>query len=81
MKTGKGAVDGLRVKGALYRPGDVVELPASYKGSAWLEPLEAEPKAVAAPSSVEAPGVEEPVGVPFEPEKPRRVRKAKSVSV
>ena len=78
MKTGKGAVDGLRVKGALYRPGDVVELPASYKGSAWLEPLEVEPKVEAAPSSIEAP---EPVAVPFEPEKPKRSRKAKSASL
>ena len=41
--------------GHTYLPGEVVDLPASYKGEKWLEPVEPEKKVVAAASKVEAP--------------------------
>jgi hypothetical protein len=34
-------------------PGDVVDLPHSYLGEKWLEPVEAEPKVNVPPSKVE----------------------------
>ena len=38
-----------------HKPGDIVELPESYKGETWLEAVEAEKKPVALPSKVESP--------------------------
>ena len=35
-------VDGLRLKGVLYKPGDVVDLPESYAGESWLKRVEPE---------------------------------------
>ena len=63
-------VGSFKFNGVRYLPGDVVDLPASYDGEAWLERVEAEVKAVALPSVVEAPA--EPVLVPLEPSAKRR---------
>lgn len=51
---GKGSVHSfMDAAGVRHFPGDVVELPASYLGKAWLEPVEKEAKPVAAASKVE----------------------------
>jgi len=45
LKKGKGAVSGFRdAAGVMRLPGDIVDLPASYKGEKWLEPVESEKK-------------------------------------
>jgi hypothetical protein len=76
LKKGKGSVQGFTdASGATYVPGDVVDLPASYKGEAWLEPLEAEKKVKVAPSKVEAPA--EPVAVPLEAPAPKKSKAKK----
>jgi hypothetical protein len=55
LRTGKGSVSGFRdAAGVVHVPGDVVELPASYLGEKWLEPVEKAKKVVAAPSKVES---------------------------
>lgn len=60
--------------GHTYLPGDIVDLPASYKGEKWLECLEAEKKVVAAPSKVE-PAPEAKPEVPLEsPKKSKKVK-------
>ena len=60
-------------QGVTHLPGDIVDLPASYKGEAWLEPVEAEKKIKAAPSKVEA--ATKPVAVPLEPSTPKKTKK------
>jgi hypothetical protein len=51
---GKGSVHSfMDAAGVRHFPGDVVELPASYLGKAWLEPVKKEAKPVAAASKVE----------------------------
>ena len=51
LKKGKGSVNRFRgPDGNYYRPGEVVDLPVSYKGAKWLECLEKE-KPVKAPSA------------------------------
>jgi hypothetical protein len=63
-------VHGFRdAQGVHHLPGEVVDLPASYKGETWLQPVKAEPKAVVPPAKVEAPVV-----VPLEAEKPRKAK-------
>ncbi len=60
LTKGKGSVSGFTDEhGVTHVPGDVVELPASYLGKKWLEPVEKAKKVVAAPSKVET--VAEPV--------------------
>jgi len=76
LKKGKGSVSGFTdAAGVSHLPGDVVDLPASYKGAAWLVPVEAEKKAKALPSKVVAPP--EPAVVPLEAETPKKSKKAK----
>lgn len=54
LKKGRGAVSGFTDEfGVTFRPGDVVDLPQSYIGEAWLECLEAEPLIVAVPGKLE----------------------------
>ena len=54
LRKGKGGVDGFRdTQGVMHLPGDVVDLPASYLGKKWLEPVEKVTKPVAAASKVE----------------------------
>ena len=59
--------------GITHLPGDIVDLPASYKGEKWLEPVEKEPKPVATPSKVE-PAPETKPEVPLET--PKKSKKA-----
>jgi hypothetical protein len=75
LKKGKGSVQGFTdVAGVTHLPGDIVDLPASYKGEKWLECLEPEKKVVAAPSKVEP----EPITKPEVPlEVPKKSKKTK----
>lgn len=75
LRKGKGSVNRfVAADGHVYRPGDIVELPASYLGSRWLELLE--PKKIQEPlrevKVAPAPEAEEPA-VPLE--KPKKQRK------
>jgi hypothetical protein len=55
LKKGKGAVSGFTdAQGIIHLPGDIVDLPETYKGEAWLEPIEKEPKPILPPAKVEA---------------------------
>jgi len=75
LRKGKGSVSGFTdAQGIAHVPGDIVDLPASYLGEKWLEPVEKEPKAVAAPSKVE-PAPESKPEVPLET--PKKSRKTK----
>jgi hypothetical protein len=68
LKKGKGAVSGFTdAQGIIHLPGDIVDLPETYKGEAWLEPIEKEPKPVLPPAKVEAP--ESAAPAPLEPKK------------
>ena len=50
LKTGKGCVQEFAdASGVVYRPGEVVDLPSTYEGEAWLERVDPVP-AVAAVS-------------------------------
>ena len=60
------------VKGEKYCPGDVVDLPPTYKGEAWLEPLEPEKKAAAVPGKIEPIA---PVAAEAEEAKPIEAKK------
>lgn len=52
-------------KGEKHYPGDVVDLPRSYEGVAWLEPIEEKAKVIASPAKVEhAPQVVPVVPLP-----------------
>jgi hypothetical protein len=57
LRKGKGSVSGFTdAEGVTHVPGDVVDLPASYKGQKWLEVVN---KTVAKPMVLVAPEVEE----------------------
>jgi hypothetical protein len=75
LKKGKGSVQGFTdAAGVTHLPGDIVDLPASYKGEKWLECLEPEKKVVALPSKVE-PAPEAKPEVPLEsPKKSKKTR-------
>jgi hypothetical protein len=76
LKKGKGAVSGFRdAAGVMRLPGDIVDLPASYKGEKWLEPLESEKKVQVPPAVVEAPKPEPQSPVPLEEKKPKKKTK------
>ena len=66
LKKGKGSVHHFTdEKGEKHYPGDVVDLPRSYEGVAWLEPAEEKPKVVIPPAKVEpAPQVVPVVPLP-----------------
>ena len=73
MKKGKGSVNRFTdAQGVKHYPGDVVDLPVSYLGLAWLEPLEKPKKAVAPAATSEpapaAPAASEPT-VPLDEKK------------
>jgi hypothetical protein len=70
LKKGKGSVNSFSMDGVRYFPGDVVDLPATYKGEAWLEPLEHEKKVSAVPGKIE------PAPAEAEEEKPDEAKKA-----
>ena len=69
LKKGKGSVSGFTdAEGVTHVPGDIVDLPASYLGEKWLEPLEKE-KALKAPAAkVETPAE----AVPLSTKKPKK---------
>ena len=83
LKKGKGSVSGFTdSEGVTHLPGDVVELPDSSKGEAWLEQVEVEPKMKPPLAKLEKINPSEPkaVQVPFELEKGRKSKKTKSES-
>jgi hypothetical protein len=55
LKKGNGSVHNFTdAKGVKHFPGDIVDLPATYRGEHWLEEIKAESKALSAsPSKVE----------------------------
>ena len=54
LKSGKGMVHGFTTAdGVAYGPGDIVDLPETYEGEAWLERVDDPVKAVAPPSKLE----------------------------
>jgi hypothetical protein len=56
LKKGKGGVSGFTdTQGITHYPGDIIDLPETYKGEAWLEPVEKEPELALPPAKVEAP--------------------------
>ena len=58
LRKGKGSVSGfVDAEGVTHVPGDIVDLPASYKGQKWLEVVD---RKVAAPMVPVAPKVEVP---------------------
>jgi hypothetical protein len=66
-------VSGFRdAQGIHHLPGEIVDLPASYKGENWLEPVEPEKKVEVPPSKVEAPEPEFVEVVPFEAKKSKK---------
>ena len=76
LRKGKGGVNRfVDAQGVVHKPGDIVELPASYRGERWLEPVEAEKKVKAPSSKVEAP---EPVTVPLEAKEPKKLKERKA---
>jgi len=54
-------------QGKKHLPGDVVELPESYLGENWLDPVKEEKKPLALPSKVEPALEVAPETVPEEP--------------
>ena len=74
LKKGKGSVSSFSMNGERYGPGDVVDLPSTYKGEAWLEPLEPEKKVAAVPGKIE------PAPAEAEEIKPDEAKKAKKPS-
>ena len=59
LRKGKGSVSGFTdAEGVTPVPGDMVDLPASYKGQKWLEVVD---RKVAAPMVAVAPKVRVPV--------------------
>jgi len=60
-------------EGVEHKPGEIVDLPLSYLGENWLEPLEKPKKAEAPPAKIEAaPALEEKPAVPFEKPKAKK---------
>jgi hypothetical protein len=54
LKSGKGMVHGFTTAdGAAYGPGDIVDLPGTYEGEAWLERVDDPVKVAAPPSKLE----------------------------
>jgi hypothetical protein len=44
LKKGRGSVSSFTdARGVKHFPGDIVDLPSSYEGEVWLEPLDVEP--------------------------------------
>jgi len=77
LRKGKGSVSGFTdAEGVTHVPGDIVDLPASCKGAAWLVPVEAEKKAKVLPSRVVAPP--EPAVVPLEAKTPKKLKAKKA---
>ena len=73
LRKGKGSVSGFTdAAGVTHVPGDIVDLPASYKGQKWLEVVD---RKVAAPMVPVAPKVETPESAVPLLEKPQKKSK------
>jgi hypothetical protein len=82
LKTGSGSVGSFtNSDGKIYVPGDHVDLPATYKGEAWLESLDVEPAKTVEPSKPVLPEIPkvtefkvgvEPEHTSVKPEKPHK---------
>ena len=73
LTKGKGSVNRfVDANNTSYHPGDIVDLPASFKGEKWLEPLN---KTVAKPM---VPVDEKDVEVPLSEKKTTKQKKKKS---
>jgi hypothetical protein len=76
LKKGKGSVSGYTdVTGVTHSPGDIVNLPASYDGEAWLERVDPEPVVAAVPGKFEPIEAVEPVPLEAAVKKRARPRK------
>jgi hypothetical protein len=79
LKKGRGSVSEFTdASGVTHLPGEVVDLPASYRDEAWLERAEPLPKVAAVPGKFEPiEPVAADVGIPLEvaPKKLARPRK------
>ena len=54
LKSGKGSVHQLTTAdGVTHSPGDIVDLPSTYEGEVWLEPVDRPVKVVAPPAMLE----------------------------
>ena len=63
--------------GVVYKPGEVVDLPESYEGEAWLERVDPVPVVAAVPGSFEPAPAEASAIVPLEASKSRKKRSPK----
>ena len=74
LKKGKGSVDNFTdAVGKKYLPGDIVDLPTTYEGEAWLERVDKPKKAaVAVPGKVEV--VPDVKTIPFELENKKKAK-------
>jgi hypothetical protein len=61
LKKGKGSVSYTDATGVTHLPGEVVDLPASYAGEAWLERVDPEVLVAAVPGKFEPIEAIEPV--------------------
>ena len=81
LKSGKGSVQEFAdPTGLVFKPGDVVDLPESYEGEAWLERVDPAPVVAAVPGSFEPVPVEAsagPLEVPLEASKTWKKRASK----
>ncbi len=81
LTKGKGSVNRFTDENGVQQfPGDVVDLPVSYKGSAWLEPLEAEMKVKAPAAKLENAKAGSPAEVPLSAKKSQSKVAEKPVS-
>jgi hypothetical protein len=80
LKVGKGAIHEFTdAAGVSHKPGEIVDLPSSYEGEAWLERVDPVPVVAAVPGKVEPVAVEQVASeVPFEPAVKRTRKKSKS---
>jgi hypothetical protein len=67
LKKGKGSVSYTDATGVTHLPGEVVDLPASYAGEAWLERVDPEVLVAAVPGKFEPIEAIEPVEAAEEP--------------
>ena len=66
-------IDGMRKGGILYKPGDVVDLPASYDGETYLERVVPLPVVAAVPGKIEpVETIELPLETPMSQKKTRK---------
>ena len=82
MKKGKGGVESFTdADGVKHLPGDIVDLPGSYRGEKWLEPVDEPKKPKPLPSKVEsAPETllpEVPIETPAAPLTQKKARRSK----